>query len=654
MTWIYVWTSEDYSAMQWPCPSGYHVPMRSEWVDLCGILTNTFWLAQNATTMGTYLKMPRAWIRSFSDASVNYVGNSGYYRSSTPFDTNSAYSLTFGSSSINPQVTSFYRSYGLSVRCFKDIPATPTSSWTTLYDWSSVASWAWIFWNQSLWLISVSWDGTNWYTIQDKNLWATAVYNEWDTLSQANCWKYYQRWNNYWFPFTWTVTTSSTKVDASAYWPWNYYSSSTFIKWYFDWSSIQNDNLRWWETWVVEKPREVKSIYVWTTPVKEVFVWTTKVRPSADTRTFTITRTEKSDMSSGWTYSDDAAWLTAGSTAFDEFFGYYGCRLNASWVETAKITQEESWWAWKLDITQLWTLYTGDNVMIAFPVMWIKMTKSWSTVTLSITKELNKSWYQYYAHSTWTLSNPWTPKDVFYLGAYKWYSSSNVIKSWSGHSPTVSQTQATFITRAKANGSGYNIIGFYQREFINALYMMKYWNPDCQSVIWRWYTGWSAKILTGKTNDQTNATYGTTSATQQVKLFWLEDWWGNIHEWIGWMCTDGSKNLWTALSWFVWDITTSSPYENTWTTITATSWSCLSSITWNNKALFAPIWTVNNSNYNTYYSDAAYVSASRLAYAGGNWEEGSYDGAFYLNVSHSASATNAAAGARLMYLNWLT
>ena len=60
---------------------------------------------------------------------------------------------------------------------------------------------------------------------------------------------------------------------------------------------------------------EIKNVYVGTTPVKEIFVWTTKVRPSADTRTFTITRTEKSNMSSWWTYSDDAAWLTAWSTA---------------------------------------------------------------------------------------------------------------------------------------------------------------------------------------------------------------------------------------------------------------------------------------------------------------------------------------------------
>lgn len=113
---------------------------------------------------------------------------------------------------------------------------------------------AWIYHSPDLWLISLSSDWTNWTTIADKNLWATTVYNDWDTLSEANCGKYYQGGNNYWFPFIWSVTTSSSQVNASNYWPWNYYSSSTFIirttspYW---WDSSKNLNLRWWVTWTV-------------------------------------------------------------------------------------------------------------------------------------------------------------------------------------------------------------------------------------------------------------------------------------------------------------------------------------------------------------------------------------------------------------------
>jgi len=370
-------------------------------------------------------------------------------------------------------------------------------------------------------------------------------------------------------------------------------------------------------------------------------------------KTFTISWAEKYYMSSWWTYSDDAAWLTAGDTAFDEFFGYSAVRLNSAWVETAEVKQTTPW---QLNLSSLWTLTSGDNIMIKFPRLWIKMSKSGNTVTLSITDNPNAEadWYQYYAHSRWTLSSP-IKKDTLYLWAFKACNSSNVLKSWSWKSPVVSITQQNCINYARANdgntgNAGYDIIGFYQRGFINALYMMKYWNPNCQSVIWRWYTNASAKANTGWTVSQASATYGTTSATKQVKLFWLEDWWGNVQEWIGWICTNGSKNLWTALSWFTWAITTSSPYENTGTTIQNTSWNDLSSIVWSNKWLFAPTATVNNTNYNTYYCDSVDIYASCLAYAGGNYGYGMGAGAFQLNMDYYASNSDDRLGARLMFL----
>ena len=105
---------------------------------------------------------------------------------------------------------------------------------------------AWIYHNAALWLISLSNDWENWITIADKNLGATQVYNNWDTLSEANCGKYYQRWNNYWFPNSWTVTTSSTKVNAGSYWPNNYYNNSTFRTWSY-WDTSYNANL-WGDT----------------------------------------------------------------------------------------------------------------------------------------------------------------------------------------------------------------------------------------------------------------------------------------------------------------------------------------------------------------------------------------------------------------------
>lgn len=113
-----------------------------------------------------------------------------------------------------------------------------------------------IFWNQTDWLITAS-DWDNIITIADKNIWATTVYNSWDTVSQSNCWYYYQWGNNYWFPVSWPVNTSSSQVNAQNYWPWNYYSSSTYITWQSSnwWDSSNNANLWWWTTDTYEARR---------------------------------------------------------------------------------------------------------------------------------------------------------------------------------------------------------------------------------------------------------------------------------------------------------------------------------------------------------------------------------------------------------------
>jgi len=110
-----------------------------------------------------------------------------------------------------------------------------------------------IYHNSNLWLISLSSDGSNWITIADKNLWATST----DITSTDSYWNYYQWWNNHWFSYAeaiWgTITTSSTQVNASNYWPWSYYNSSTFIT---SWSALKgrwdtsnNSNLWWGTTW---------------------------------------------------------------------------------------------------------------------------------------------------------------------------------------------------------------------------------------------------------------------------------------------------------------------------------------------------------------------------------------------------------------------
>lgn len=399
---IYYWEPIIVSDMQWPCPDGFHVPLKDEWVALCGILTNTFGLSKNYTTMGTYLKMPAAWYRDYNATSTTGY-NYGYYWSSMA-DTNynnSAYELQFTPTNIYPNNSNFRTDWN-SIRCLKNSPEIPTSSWTTLYQgtWS-----AWIFWNSTDWLISVSGNGTTWYTIQDKNLGATQVYNYGDTMSEANCWKYYQRGNDYWFPRTWTVTTSSTRVNASSYWPWNYYNSSTFITWTSWWDSSTNNNLWWWVTqWTTE-----------TWAVKAVYLWENKVRPTIPKESIIY----KMIATNGY-LRVPTTWVTVS-------WGYwvpYSWKVSVDgWAETTYTGSSANNWNILLEWYTAWEEHT---IMITPTTedYWWARAYSWGSVSYGrndvteIVYDWSYMWYAVSATDTWN-----------YFRYNQYYNCQNLIKA---------------------------------------------------------------------------------------------------------------------------------------------------------------------------------------------------------------------------------
>lgn len=222
----------DYTLLRWPCDEGFHVPLKEE---LQAIIDVGLTFSQAKVN----LHIPIAGGRSAQDGSwIN--PHYGYLLSSSP-NGDKICQLYLNSSYMGITDTTV-RSVGMTVRAFRDAPIIPDSSWTETLNWK-------VWYNSTLWLISILVWTNQYITMQDKNVWATVVYNDWDTLTNANRGKYFQRWNNYWFTYWSTWDTSSTRVDASGYWPNNPYSSSTFIttpSWTNDRSTVQNDNLRWY------------------------------------------------------------------------------------------------------------------------------------------------------------------------------------------------------------------------------------------------------------------------------------------------------------------------------------------------------------------------------------------------------------------------
>ena len=215
----------------------------------------------------------------------------------------------------------------------------------------------------------------------------------------------------------------------------------------------------------------------------------------------------------------------------------------------------------------------------------------------------------------------------------------------SGKSPTASQTISTFRTYAQANGSGYDQSAFYQLVFIQCMYLLKYKNLNSQTAVGYGYVNGSSAVSTGGTNTK-GMDYGETTGKLQMKLFGLEDFWGNVYEFIDGIFSDSSRNILTATENFN---DTGSGYTNRGSSgFSSDTWGWMSKVQGTSEKGF--VLKEKNGSATTYYSDYALVYASRLACFGGAWGDGAGAGAFRLYVIRSASDSSSAISARLMYL----
>lgn len=348
------------------------------------------------------------------------------------------------------------------------------------------------------------------------------------------------------------------------------------------------------------------------------------------------------------TYADDAVGMTPGSAAWDEFFGHYPCIL-LNGVEGVKLDPSNYTKDINGNTVNLASAAVGD-VMVAFPRRGLKITTVGTTMTIKMTDDPDNADFEYNAHTRGS-----TRKEKFYLGAYKGFLDSSKLRSWSGKAPTASQTIGTFRTQAQANGAGYENSGFYQLMFRQCMYLLKYRNLDSQTTIGRGYVKSTntAAVNTGGTNaygmdseiiKASNPTY-MTDELHQVKLFGIEDFWGNIWEWIDGIVTTSTRNMLTATTGFN---DTGSGYTDQGQGAAENVSGYMSKPQGTTKTGF--LIKEASGSETTYFCDSASLNASCVACFGGSWTNASYAGAFHLRVAYAASFSHATVAARLMYL----
>jgi hypothetical protein len=288
----------------------------------------------------------------------------------------------------------------------------------------------------------------------------------------------------------------------------------------------------------------------------------------------------------------------------------------------------------------------GKDVMICFPRRGLKIWQDSGYLYVSMTDAQDDSNFDYYAHTY-----KGDPLSAFYLGKYKGYVSSNMLYSTSGQTPSTNITIGNFRTYAQARGTGYEQSAFFQLTYRQAMYMLKYLGQNAQIAIGRGFVDGNSAIYgaTGYTNDK-GMDWGETTGKFPMTLFGLEDFYGNIYEYLDGIysnsdrqlsATDGNYNDTGSGYTAITDKTASSNYSSYIKT-------CLGT----NAGGFAPDVTTYATvgTDSTYFCDTAFVLASRFSAFGCSWNRTSNAGVFSLCVDRTSSNKNTNYGARLMYM----
>lgn len=340
------------------------------------------------------------------------------------------------------------------------------------------------------------------------------------------------------------------------------------------------------------------------------------------------------------TYADDAVGMTKGSSEWDDIFGYKPCIMKdgvvVGYLNPNDFTKYEE--GTPAPITD-----TDYDVMIEFPRMGLDISTSGKVITIKLTDAKNDNNFQYLAHKRGNVQ-----KDYFYLGAYLGIDSTHGLGSNSGLAPIVNASIADFIRIAHDHGSGYEIMAFYQWTYVQALYVMKYGNLNSQEALGKGFTSGSAAQTTGATNTQGMCYGNPNSGTDRMKLFGLEDLWGNVAQFISGLYSDSNRNLLTTTDNFGVDTSASAWEYNVNSGATSDISGYMTESQGTNNGGF--VLKVANGSSTTYYSNYAYLDASYFPCVGGYWDDDDYAGVFYCLVLNSAPESYEYIGSRLMLL----
>lgn len=295
------------------------------------------------------------------------------------------------------------------------------------------------------------------------------------------------------------------------------------------------------------------------------------------------------------------------------------------------------------DVTN--TNYNGNAMVEFFGFKWVKRYEDASYEYVIFSDVQFDEDYHAYAHT----GADGKVKNAFYWGMFKGTNVGSKLRSIGTGSVMVNQTRNTEVTYAMGNGDQYYTIYKSGWDYIADLLTLISKSDNSQAVFGsgRSASNNSAAIAVGSLKDK-GPFWGSSNGTSDVKVFWIEGFWGNVWEGMAGMILAGSAGIKVKMTPpYNFD---GKDYEATNIVPSGTSGGYVNLASVSDKYGYVP--KVASGSETTYMCDGLWFNNSQTDYAlvGGYWADAGQCGSRYVGLYSLASPASANIGSRLSYL----
>lgn len=275
--------------------------------------------------------------------------------------------------------------------------------------------------------------------------------------------------------------------------------------------------------------------------------------------------------------------------------------------------------------------YAG-NFMASMPTVWVKRWEDADYEYTAISnKQITPDFYAD-AHD----NGAGDINDMIYLPMFKGCIVDGKMRSLSGVTPTVSTTGSQEKTAAEACGSGWQLWDWAKHELVSDLLTLISRSSDSQTAFGSGYSNGPSVRNTG--NSGAGQFWGTNDQTHHVKVFHIEDFWGN--RWDRCLGLNLVNMQYVYKMVRPYSLDSDSSYTQSGLTAPASGYQKTQYA-----GRFGTLPKAVGGSQTTYVCDYFWSSSgTRLALFGGYWDHGLYCGSRFLRLLNDSSYTYSGIG----------